>query len=198
MMNFWDSRYATSEYVYGTAPNEFVKEQLQNIPRGKILFPAEGEGRNSVFAAKIGFDVYAFDSSEVGRAKALELAKESNVKINYLFSDYEKVDYPENYFDVIAFVFAHMHPEYRTKWHRKLQGFLKPGGRLILEGFAKDQLKFNSGGPKDINMLFSEEELMQDFNQLENVTLQNAIISLNEGDFHNGLASVIRLTGIKK
>lgn len=197
MTTFWNARYTTDEYVYGTLPNAFLSEQLEQSATGKILFPAEGEGRNAVFAAQLGFNVFAFDSSEVARGKALLLADDKNVSIQYRLAGYADVDYPKNSFDVIALIFAHMPAQFRREWHRKLVSYLKPGGKLILEGFSKDQLKYNSGGPKDPTMLFSIEELSGDFSDLKEVRLYTHLTELNEGEYHRGAASVIRLTGIK-
>ncbi len=87
-LDFWNERYAEDKYAYGIEPNDFVKQELQKLKPGKILFPAEGEGRNAVYAAQLGFDVYAFDPSEEGRRKALKLARENNVNINYQLAGY--------------------------------------------------------------------------------------------------------------
>ena len=197
MPQFWNERYAIEEYVYGKEPNKFFKEQLKGMAPGKILLPAEGEGRNAVFAAQLGFDVYAFDASEKAREKANKLAEEFGVFLQYDVTDYGSMAYPANEFDVIALIFAHMHPAYRQTWHRKFLNFLKPGGKLILEGFAKEQITYGTGGPQNIHMLFSEDELRDDFSGLDHLSLLKKVIHLNEGIYHQGEASVIRMTGIK-
>jgi hypothetical protein len=66
-MDFWDQRYSQSDFVYGKKPNEYLKAKLVDLKPGRILFPAEGEGRNAIFAAKLGWDVFAFDSSIEGK-----------------------------------------------------------------------------------------------------------------------------------
>jgi hypothetical protein len=65
MLNPWDERYNLPEYIYGTEPNQFLKNFIQKNKPGKILLPGDGEGRNSVYAAQSGWKVYAFDSSYV-------------------------------------------------------------------------------------------------------------------------------------
>jgi SAM-dependent methyltransferase len=192
MTEFWDLRFAEPSYAYGTEPNQFFKEQLIKLPPGKILFPAEGEGRNAVFAAKQGFEVYAFDYSNEGQKKAQRLAAESKVSIDYSLASYDSVEYAEDFFDVIVLIFAHMPAQKRKEWHRKLAGFLKPGGKIILEGFSKDQLKYRTGGPPNLEMLFSEEELADDFEDLVPLLLNKEVVSLDEGSYHRGDASVIR------
>lgn len=197
MNEFWNKRYAAKEYAYGLEPSKFFKEQIQNVKPGKILFPAEGEGRNAVFAAKLGFDVVAFDPSVEGRTKALQLADQLQVNIDYQIESYDSILLEENSFDWLVLISAHMPQHLRKKYHQKLLKFLKPGGTLILEGFSKEQIERNTGGPKDISMLFSKDELMTDFDLLSNMEISIKEVNLNEGLYHQGIASVIQLIGKK-
>ena len=197
MNNFWNERYKTNNYAYGIEPNSFLKNQLKNMTPGKILFPAEGEGRNAVYAATKGWQVTAFDQSTEGKRKADLLALQKGVKIDYKIGNFEFVEFPSESFDCIALVFAHINPVKREEYHKKLISFLKPGGKLILEGFSKNQIKNNSGGPRDIDMLFSGKEMENDFGSLLKLDISEEEIILDEGSFHQGLASVIRVTGIK-
>ncbi len=198
MGNFWDKRYSATEYAYGEKPNHFMVEKLGALTPGKILFPAEGEGRNAVYAATRGWEVTAFDPSIEGRDKALQLAKQHNATIDYHIENYETVDFPKESFDCIILIFAHIHSANREKYHKKLVSYLKPGGHLILEGFSKDQLSRNTGGPKDLEMLYSKSEMANDFEDFDKLKILETETILNEGKYHNGKASVIRLTGIKK
>jgi SAM-dependent methyltransferase len=193
MSNFWNERYSSEAYVYGTEPNSFFSEKIATLKPGKILLPAEGEGRNAVFAAKLGWQVTAFDSSIEGQKKAFQLAEKQNVTIQYSIDSYESFNFADEYFDCISLIYAHMPADKRNAFHRKLITFLKPGGHLILEGFSKNQLQYNSGGPKDYGMLFSLEELKLDFNVFSVLKLEEKEIVLKEGAFHDGKASVIRL-----
>jgi Methyltransferase domain len=197
MTSLWDDRYSSKEYVYGTIPNEFLKSELVKVQIGKILFPAEGEGRNAVFASTLGWDVTAFDSSLIGKKKADELAAIKKVSINYLLSDFDKFEAEENSFDCIALIYAHTPDSLRMKVHKKLMEYLKPGGKLILEGFSKNQINNSSGGPKNLDMLFSKEMLLDDFSDLSQKTIYEEDIQLSEGQLHKGNASVIRFVGIK-
>lgn len=195
MTEIWNQRYAQEDYVYGVKPNEFFKEQLSKLQPGKILFPAEGEGRNAVFAALNGWDVVAFDSSSEAKKKAEKLAAKNHVTLKYQISSVEEFEYEENSFDAIILIYAHM--ENRTENHQKLIRLLKPGGTLILEGFSKKQLSNNSGGPRNLAMLFSEDELKNDFSILENIVISELNTELNEGLLHKGIASVIRVVAKK-
>ena len=115
MNNFWNERYKADDYAYGIEPNKFLKNQLKNITPGNILFPAEGEGRNAVYAATIGWQVTAFDPSIEGKRKAELLAMKKGVSIDYRIEDYEFVEFPVESFDCIALIFAHMNPVKRGR-----------------------------------------------------------------------------------
>jgi 2-polyprenyl-3-methyl-5-hydroxy-6-metoxy-1,4-benzoquinol methylase len=197
MNNIWNERYAKKVFVYGIEPNQFYKEQLAKLSIGKILFAAEGEGRNAVYAAQQGFEVSAFDSSIEGKNKAEALALEKNVKISYTVLGLEDVDFPENYFDILVLVYAHFPYEIRKKYHQKLVSFLKPNGSIIFEAFGKEQLNYTSGGPKQLDMLFSEDEIKSEFLGLNFNYLETVEITLDEGPYHQGKGNVVRCIGQK-
>jgi SAM-dependent methyltransferase len=203
MKEFWNQRYREKEFAYGIEPNEFLKEQVAQLPPGRILFPGEGEGRNAVYAAKLGWQADAFDWSEEAKNKAIKLAERFGVSIDYQVGDFEQIDLPTSAYDAVSLVFVHFPADKRRQLHRRLVQTLKPGGTLILEGFSKEHIRWNSqnervGGPKDPAMLFSIEELQHDFEALEISVLEENEVELNEGLFHVGTAAVIRLIGKKK
>lgn len=197
MKNFWNERYSGKEYVYGSNPNRFLVEQLEGVSAGRILFPCDGEGRNSVFAAKNGWQTEAFDLSEEGLKKAEQLAGQNNVGISYRIADALTVEFPHDTFDVIALMYAHFTTEIRIMVHHNVVTWLKPGGIVIIEAFNLSQINNTSGGPKDMNMLYSEEMLKNDFKELKTQLLQSEIILLDEGNYHQGKADVVRYVGIK-
>lgn len=197
MENPWDERYARPEYIYGVEPNAFFKQELDKLSAGKIFLPAEGEGRNAVYAAKAGWQVYAMDFSEMGQRKALKLAKELNVEIHYEVSNLEKSDFQADTYDAIAIIYAHFSSKIRVNVYQKLAESLKPGGTLILETFNKKQLGNSSGGPQDIDMLNSIDDLKQDFKKLEIIEINECQTDLSEGNYHKGKADVIRLLARK-
>jgi SAM-dependent methyltransferase len=194
---FWNEKYSGKTFIYGQNPNAFFKEQLDDLTPGTLLLPAEGEGRNAVYAARRGWEVEAFDISTNGRNKALALAKQYKVSIQYKISGYREFEVVSGTYDVIGLIYAHMHEDVRRKMHRKLIGGLKPGGKLILEAFAKEQILNASGGPKDEAMLYSREELAEDFNTLHILQLDKCDTTINEGPHHQGNATVIRLAAQK-
>ncbi len=197
MNQFWDDRYSTSRFIYGKEPNLFFSTELGKREPGRILLPGEGEGRNAVYAALSGWEVDAFDQSRVGHDKALAFASTSGVVINYAISLLEEFPFQANIYNVVGLTFFHAHHPARTYLHKQVCRALKPGGTVILEAFHKEQLGKNTGGPGSLELLFDEEMILSDFAGLESVLLEKQIITLNEGPFHQGEASVIRFTGIK-
>lgn len=203
MKEFWDERYAAKEYVYGTEPSVFFKNVLTEFHlKGKMLLPGEGEGRNAVYAAKTGLEVTAFDQSKEGQKKALKLAKSNNVKIMYLLGGMEEVKFAESSFDAIALSFVHFPPQLRSSYHKQLVKLLKKDGLMILEGFSKRQFEFfklnpNAGGPKNLDLLYSQEEIKDDFSQFKILKIEERILNLNEGTYHQGESAVIRFIGRK-
>ncbi len=197
MKAFWNQRYDEPEYAYGTQPNLFFKDQLDQLTPGKLLMPAEGEGRNAVYAAGKGWEVTAFDSSSSGQKKALQLAQEKKVTLNYVVADALEIVFPEASFDAVGLIFVHLPPDLRSIFHQKVVSWLKPGGTLILEGFSTDQLHHPSGGPREPAMLFSTAILREDFGTLQSLHIEEMITTLDEGRYHVGSAAVIRAVGTR-
>ena len=199
----WNERYREEAFAYGEQPNQFLKEQLEKLDAGTILFPAEGEGRNAVFAAQKGWAVSAFDISEEGKKKALKLAARNNVSINYQVGEIASLNYVPDQFDALALIYAHFPAALKSALHLMLGKYLRPDGIVIFEAFSKNHLDYLArnekvGGPKELDMLFSMEELKADFPGYEILQLEEKEIELHEGLFHNGIGSVIRFVGRKK
>jgi SAM-dependent methyltransferase len=204
MKEMWNARYQAEEYAYGKPPNIYFKSSLEKYhPEGRILLPAEGEGRNAVFAAKIGLEAIAFDISEEGKKKALQLAKAENVEIQYEVGDFLKMNFSPNSFDVAGLIYAHFPPHILAPYHQKISTLIKPNGFIILEGFSKNNLPLRKanpevGGPDKEEMLFSKESIQKDFSDFDVLELEETEVDLHEGLYHNGIAKVIRFVGKKR
>ena len=198
----WDERYKSNAYAYGENPNNYLKEQLKKLEPGTILFPAEGEGRNAVFAAQLGWNVFAFDISSEGKNKALQLAKTNNIQMDYQVGQLPELNYTNKQFDVIALIYAHFPANIKSKYHHLLDKYLRKDGIIIFEAFSKKHIEYRTknekvGGPKDIESLFSIDEIKADFKNYEIIELVEKVIELKEGTCHNGKGSVIRFVGKK-
>lgn len=198
MKEFWNERFASGEYIYGVTPNAFYKSIIDKLSHnGKALFLAEGEGRNAVYAAQLGYDVTAIDFSTSGKEKAMKLAQKANVNIDYIISSMEQFDFTASTYDLIVLIYAHMTSETRSSIHNKCVKALSPGGKIILEAFNKKQLDNSSGGPKNEDMLYNIGELKCDFNGLNIELAEDTHTHLKEGSFHTGHADIIRIIASK-
>lgn len=202
MKEKWDARYSEGGFAYGKEPNVFFKEWLPKLEAGTILMPADGEGRNGVFAAMKGWAVTSLDLSEEGKTKALTLAKEQGVELNYLVGDLAALSFDKASFDAIGLIYAHFGADNKSALHEQLDKYLKVGGHVIFEAFSKKHLELRKqnpkvGGPNNIDTLFSKEEIRNDFKNYEVLLLEEQEIELNEGKYHIGKGSVIRFVGKK-
>ncbi|MEQ8707223.1 MAG: class I SAM-dependent methyltransferase [Phaeodactylibacter sp.] len=197
MQQFWEERYGAAGYAYGKAPNVFLQSEIDNRKPGRALFPAEGEGRNAVYAARLGWEVEAFDYSSAARRKALDLAKSNNVSLHYQVASVETFPFGQHQYDLIALCFVHLPPLLRQQLHAACAEALRPGGVLLLEGFHKRQLSLESGGPKNEALLFSLEELKPDFKGLSLDFAAQQRVILREGPYHNGPAETVRIIATK-
>lgn len=197
MLRSWEERYSAQEYTYGKEPNRFFKEEIEKIIPGRLLLIGEGEGRNAVYAAKLGWTVDAVDFSEIAKKKALTLAIENNVEINYIVQDLNQFEPKENYYDAVGIIYIHLDEELRRKVHGNVVKSLMENGQVILEAFEKEQIKRNSGGPKNVDLLYSLEDIVSDFIELDFKRLSKETVTMNEGKYHLGEAVVIRFAGNK-
>lgn len=128
----WNERYSKDEFAYGEEPNNYLKDQLTKLSVGTILFPAEGEGRNAVYAAKLGWAVSAFDISNEGKNKAMKLAEKNNVTIDYKVGELETLDFKSEKFDAIALIYAHFPANIKSLYHKTFDSYLNHLAKNIL------------------------------------------------------------------
>jgi len=198
MKEFWNDRYTDEKFVFGFNPNKFFKAQLDLLPTGKLLLFGEGEGRNAVYAASEGWDTLALDWSEKAKEKALMFARKNNVLFRYEVGSFFDIPVEHDSFDAAALIYIHLKEEDRELLHKKAVTSLKVGGTLILEAFDKEQLGRTSGGPQDIEQLYSLENIVNDFQDLEFKYFAKETLQLDEGNGHVGEACVVRFSGIKQ
>lgn len=193
----WDEKYSADDYVYGTEPNRFLEEHAAELPPGEVLSLAEGEGRNAVYLAGLGFRVTAVDHSRVGLAKAQRLAAEKGVEIETICADLADFELGEARWDGIVSIFGHLPPEVRRTVYARLPAALKPGGILLLEAYTPDQMGRGTGGPRSVDLLVTAEMLREELLGLEFLHLQELEREVIEGRGHTGLAAVVQLIARK-
>ncbi|MDX3904070.1 MAG: class I SAM-dependent methyltransferase [Pigmentiphaga sp.] len=196
-MNTWDQRFSQPGYKYGTDPNRFLVEQESRLPAGsRVLLPGDGEGRNSVWLASRGHQVLAVDNSQVGLDKAVSLASARGVTITTLNVDLAQWTPPAATCSGVVLIYVHLPAGIRRAAHRRLAQSLAPGGWLILESFHPRQMAYQSGGPRDPDMLGDLASVREDFAPLlEEVLGWEGEIILDEGEGHRGPAFVTRYVG---
>lgn len=195
---FWDERYATPDYVFGTEPNVWLAANEALLKPGmKALVPGDGEGRNGVWLAKRGLDVTGIDASPIGVEKARNLAAAQHVDLEIICADLRDWAVPGPQYDLIVSAFVHLGSTDRAAVHAKYVAALAPGGCLILEGFTPDHLGHGKGGPKLETMMFTKQRLRDDFAALEILQLEALKTDLPASERHGGPAAVIRLLARK-
>ncbi|HEY4375272.1 MAG TPA: class I SAM-dependent methyltransferase [Burkholderiales bacterium] len=195
----WDRRYQGDDYLFGTLPNAFLASQALRLSVGqKALSVADGEGRNSVWLARQGLQVSAFDVSSVGVEKARKLAAMQRVVVDYQICDVDAYAWPEAAFDVVAAIFVQFaDPALRAFMFASMVKALKPGGLLLLQGYTPKQLEYKTGGPPQVEHLYTEAMLREAFAGTEFLELRAHESELAEGDHHVGVSALIDLVARK-
>jgi SAM-dependent methyltransferase len=196
----WDARYSREDYILGTAPNRFLAAQSARLAPGqRALCVADGEGRNGVWLAEQGLHVSAFDISPVGVEKSRQLAARRNVTVDFEVNDVHGYAWPPVAFDVIAAIFVQFaDPATRTFMFERMVTSLKPGGWLLVEGYTPGQLEYKTGGPPQVEHLYTAELLRGAFGALDIVELREYDAELVEGTQHVGLSALIDLVARKR
>ena len=191
----WDERYGSLEYVYGTKPNDFLVSSASRIPKGKVLCLGEGEGRNAVYLASLGYEVVAVDQSSVGLAKAEKLAQQQNVQIQTITANLANFMIQPKAWDGIVSIFCHLPSTLWRRVHREAVTGLKQDGVLVLEAYSPHQLKFKTGGPTNLDFLVSLDVVKTELADLDLEVVQEIERDVTEGIYHTGRAAVVQVVG---
>jgi len=189
----WNRRFEGEDFLFGIEPNEWLREHAGTLPNGgRILCVADGEGRNSVWLARLGFTVDAFDIAEVGVAKARRLAAQHGVNVDFSVADVDAYAWPTSRFDGVAAIFIQFaDPAQRERLFARIMASLKPGGILILHGYTPKQLDYGTGGPPFASHLYTPEMLRSAFETLEILVLREYEADVAEGNGHRGRSALI-------
>ncbi len=198
-LEFWNTRYSTDEYVFGTAPNVFLASQAQALKPGqRALAIADGEGRNGVWLAQQGLRVHAIDFSPAALAKAAKLAAERGVTLELEQADVLAWAWPEAAYDVVVAIFIQfVPPPERDIIIEGIRRTLKPGGTLILQGYTPKQIEYGTGGPSNPANLYVEADLRRWFGDWTIAHLAEHESHISEGAHHHGRSALIDMVAIK-
>lgn len=197
MKEFWNERYAETAYAYGQEANDFLKAQQIGSDL-KVLCLAEGEGRNGVYLAGLGNDVTCIDYSEEGLKKTSQLAAQNGVEVSCICADLGEINLVENSWDVIVAIFAHFPTPVKSHIWPQIFTALKPGGKLIMEVYDQEQLRFGTGGPQHLELLYSKEELQELLVGAYQIFQTDKVYrEVQEGTYHNGASATIQVLATK-
>ena len=192
---FWNGRYAEPGYAYGEQPNDFLRDQAAALPPGDALCLAEGEGRNAVHLAQLGYRVLAQDLSAVGLAKAEALAQSRGVTIQTSCGDLAALQPAPQSVDLVVAIWMHLPPPLRAQVLSRAVAALRPGGHLILEAYTPRQLELGTGGPPQLELLCEPEDLRSELADMELLVLQERRRWIAEGLYHHGDSAVVQVLG---
>jgi len=198
-VSVWDERYSGDEYFYGTEPNAFlVSQQALLKPKMRCLAVADGEGRNGVWLAQQGLDVLSVDASPVAQAKAQRLAQQRGVQMRFAQVDLMTWDGAGETFDVVVAIFIQfVGTDLRPQQFANLKRFLKPSGLLLLQGYTPRQLDYKTGGPSQVENLYTEAMLREAFADMDILHLAEHDDIIHEGSGHSGMSALIDLVARK-
>ena len=195
--DFWNDKFGTDDYAYGTEPNDFLRETVEAMPRGAALSLAEGEGRNAVWLAQQGYDVSSIEQSEKGVAKTLRLALKRGVTVNAERGDLAEFHIAPNTWDLVVSIYAHTPSSLRRRLHREAVAGLKPGGHFLLEAYTPAQIPNSTGGPKDPDLMPTAALLEEELSGLVFEILREVERDVVEGTLHTGTAHVVQVLARK-
>ena len=190
----WDERFSTSDFVFGTAPAAYLVAAADHLDKGsRVLCVADGEGRNSVYLAGLGHEVTAFDASAVGIEKDKGLAAKQGVSVDYRLSGVEDWDWTRPYDAVVAIFIQFMPPDMRARIFDGLRQAVRPGGLLLLHGYAPRQVEYGTGGPRQVQNMYTTDLLQTHFGDWDILRLEDYDADLDEGTGHSGRSGLVDL-----
>ncbi|AQS50938.1 SAM-dependent methyltransferase [Paenalcaligenes hominis] len=192
--NFWHKKFDQSEYFYGQDPNDFLRETATHLPRGgRVLSLGEGEGRNAVYLAELGFQVTALDSAQSGLDKVTRLAQNKNVTVTTLWADLADYVFEPCAWDGIISIFCHLPPAVRQRVHTQIPQALTANGVFLLEAYTPKQLDYKTGGPSNIALLYQARTLAAELQPLAFTRLVETERYIHEGQGHQGQSAVVQV-----
>jgi SAM-dependent methyltransferase len=162
----WDERYAASQLVWSSTPNQFVASELADLTPGRALDVAAGEGRNALWLAERGWNVTALDFSLVGldKGRALQERHERgrDLHIDWLHGDALTFDPGPVAYDLAVTAYLQLPADQRRTAVRRAFGALRVGGTFFLVAHDSSNLDEGTGGPQDPAVLFTAEDVLAD------------------------------------
>lgn len=188
----WEDRYKGKDYLFGKAPSQVLTTHDHLLVAGQTaLAVADGEGRNSVFMAERGMQVTALEYAPSAIEKARNLAAERGVTVDFRACDVLMDDWPGP-FDLVAGIFIQfVGPEGRRKMFDRIKQATAPGGTVLLHGYTPDQVGRGTGGPPQVENMYTEVLLRAGFVGWDVQECRAYEAELTEGAGHAGVSALI-------
>jgi len=195
----WNKRYSGDDYLFGTEPADFMHRALPYLDRGaRVLSVADGEGRNSVWLAGQGMRLTALDGAMRAVEKARALAALRGVTVDFHLTDIDDWDWDAEPYDAVLAVFVQfVGPADRTVQFARLKRALRPGGLILLHGYAPRQVDYGTGGPPFRENMYTTEMLTREFAGYDVLRLEDFDADVDEGRGHSGKSALVDLIARK-
>jgi SAM-dependent methyltransferase len=180
----WDSRYAAVEQVWSLGPNQFVAAELADLPPGRAVDLACGEGRNAIWLAERGWQVTALDFSRVAVDRGRRTAGE--LPVEWRVDDALTAALPPA--DLVLLAYLQLPDAERRAAVRRGFAALDPGGTFLLVAHDSTNLTEGTGGPQDAAVLYTAEDVLADLDgeTFEVVRASRVARHVDHDDEHGG------------
>lgn len=159
----WNERYRSADLVWGTEPNQFIRQQCQGLPVGEAADLACGEGRNALWLARLGWRVRGVDCSDVAIERARRLTAEEPPRVadrlSWRVGDVTTDPPAPTSADLVVVCYVHLPPSQRHTLMASAARAVRPGGHLVIVGHDVRNLAEGVGGPQDVSLLYSPAQL---------------------------------------
>lgn len=178
----WNRRYAAAELVWSAGPNRLFAAEVADLPGGRALDLACGEGRNAIWLAEQGWDVTAVDYADVALDKARRVAARRGVAPRFVHADLLEYRPGERAFDLVAVLYLQMPAAERRVVLQRAAGAVAPGGTFLLVGHDLLNLAEGHGGPQDASVLYTADDVVADVTGLEIVRAERVLRDVEGAD----------------
>jgi SAM-dependent methyltransferase len=187
----WDRRYAAVENLWATRPNRFLVREVEELPPGRALDLACGEGQNAIWLASLGWDVRGVDYSEVAIAKANARAERDGVAVEFVAADLVQYEPAPAAYDLVLVLYLHIPSTQRGAVHAKASAALAPGGTFLLLGHDLANLTDGVGGPSDPDLLYTADEIAAELPGLE-IEKATTVLRDVDGEDRDAIDTIVR------
>ena len=163
----WDRRYSAAENLWSAKPNRFLVAEVGELPPGRALDLACGEGQNAIWLAGLGWDVVGVDFSEVAIAKARARAERDAAVVEFGVGDLLEYESEQGAYDLVLLLYLHLPPSERRLVLERASAALAPDGTLLLIGHDLTNMTDGVGGPSDATIHVTPDQVAGELPGLE-------------------------------